>query len=91
MAPPLKLTMDQPAEYQITAEGRLDPERGEWFNGMTVEVRRAGGVAVTVLRGSVRDQADLHGMLRTLYTLGMPLLAVRLARLQAPDIIDCES
>jgi hypothetical protein len=35
------------------------------------------GVPVATLYGSVADQAALHGILRKLYTLGLPLLAVR--------------
>jgi hypothetical protein len=34
------------------------------------------GVASTVIAGPVRDQAALHGLLRALYDLGLPLLSV---------------
>lgn len=91
MTHPLKLTMDQPAEYLIIVQGRLDPERTAWFNGMNIEPGRRDGVAITLLRGLVKDQAALHGMLRTLYTLGIPLLDVRLCRPDASGTWESES
>ena len=71
-----KFAMSQATGYLIVVQGQLDPGRADWFNGMTIKARHLHGVPVTSLRGTVRDQAALQGMLRNLYTLGMPLLAV---------------
>lgn len=84
-----KLSMSQATGYLIIVQGQLDPGRADWFNGMIIEARHLHAVPVTYLRGVVRDQAALQGMLRNLYMLGMPLLAVCLTdgeSLCPPDI-----
>jgi hypothetical protein len=59
-------------------QGYLDEGRSEWFNGMTILPQvDAEGACITTLVGQVADQAALHGLLRKLYTLGMPLLSLR--------------
>jgi hypothetical protein len=71
------LGLDRPATYEIRVEGRLDERWSDWFEGMTVTVEREGnGPPVTTLTGTVVDQAALQGMLRTLYTLGLPVRSV---------------
>ena len=44
-----------------------------WFDGLTI-TREAGGK--TLLSGPVVDQAALHGLLRKVRDLGLPLLSV---------------
>lgn len=63
----------EPVLYQIRLEGHLAPEWTEWFGGMTL-VLEAGGE--TLLMGPVVDQAALHGLLRKVRDLGMPLLSL---------------
>ena len=71
-----KLTLDQPTAYQIKVPGELDESWSDWDGGMTVTVESEGeGPPVTVLSGTV-DQAALHGVLRRLYSLGLPLISV---------------
>ncbi|MGD8491108.1 MAG: hypothetical protein PVI68_19010 [Anaerolineae bacterium] len=56
--------------------GELDQSWADWDGKLTVTVEREGnGPPVTVLTGIV-DQAALHGMLRRLYALGLPLISV---------------
>lgn len=66
----------QPSEqtqvYEICLKGRLDADWSEWFGGMTVAARHDD----TLLTGVVVDQAALHGLLKTVRDLGMPLLSV---------------
>ncbi len=64
---------DQPALYDIRIKGHLDDRWAEWFDGMTLTREENG---VTLLTGPVIDQAMLHGFLRTVRNLGLPLLAV---------------
>lgn len=72
-----QLTLDRPATYQITVPGHLDESWTEWNGKMTVTVVYEGdGLPFTVLTGIV-DQAALHGLLRRLYGLGLPLISVR--------------
>lgn len=69
---------DCPAIYQMTVHGYLDERRVDWFDGMTIEPQvDAEGMSVTRLTGEVVDQAALHGLLRKLYDLGLPLLSIK--------------
>jgi hypothetical protein len=71
-----KLTLDSPRIYEIRVPGELDQSWADWDGKLTVTVEREGnGPPVTVLTGIV-DQAALHGMLRRLYALGLPLISV---------------
>jgi len=71
-----ELTLHQPATYQIKVPGYLDESWSDWAGGMTIKVESEGdGPPVTTLTGTV-DQAALHGLLRRLYSLGLPLLSV---------------
>jgi hypothetical protein len=60
-------------EYKIRIEGELGQEWADWFGGTAV-AREPGGV--TVLTCALADQAALHGVLRKLRDLGLPLLSV---------------
>ncbi len=72
-----KLNLDQPATYQIKVLGRLDERWSDWVEGMTITVERGGnGSSVTTLTGTVADQAALQGVLRRLYSLGIPLVSL---------------
>jgi hypothetical protein len=71
-----KLTLDQPALYQIKVPGEIDESRADWVGKMALTVEREGdGPPVTTLTGEV-DQAALYGLLRRLYSLGLPLISV---------------
>jgi hypothetical protein len=63
----------QPAVYQIRIQGHLSHHWAEWFDGMAISLE---GNSDTLLTGSVIDQAALHGLLRKVRDLGMPLLSV---------------
>ena len=71
------LTLDQPAAYQIKVPDHLDESWADWAGGMTVTVEsnRGDGLPVNTLTGTF-DQAALQGLLRLLYSLGLPLISV---------------
>ncbi len=70
--------MDQPLEYEIEVQGRLEERWSRWFDDMDITVKnQAGGPTITILSGMVADQAALHGLLNRIRDLGIPLLAVR--------------
>jgi hypothetical protein len=72
-----ELTLSQPATYEIRVPGELDPSWSDWAGGMEIAVESEGdGPPVTTLSGIVADQAALLGLLRRLYSLGLPLLSV---------------
>jgi hypothetical protein len=64
---------DQPGIYQIRIKGCLDARWAARFEGMTLTPEDTGN---TLLTGSVADQAALHGLLRKVRDLGMPLISV---------------
>jgi hypothetical protein len=59
--------------YQIRIKGHLDRRWTDWFEGLTITLEDNGD---TLLTGPVADQAALHGLLRKVRDLGMPLLSV---------------
>lgn len=74
--PEQKLTLHRPATYQIKVPGHLGASWSDWAEGMTITVECEGdGPPVTTLTGTV-DQAALQGLLRRLYSLGLPLISV---------------
>jgi len=70
-----------PAIYRIRIQGQLDNQWMDWFSGMDITLEEDG---VTVLTGPVVDQAALHGLLKKIRDLGMPLISVN--RVQANEI-----
>ena len=71
-----KLTLSQPATYQIKVPGELDIIWFEWNGELSIAVEREGDdKPVSTLTG-ILDQAKLHSVLRRLYSLGLPLISV---------------
>ncbi len=62
----------EPIVYQIRIKGHLGPQWTDWFEGMTITLEENGD---TLLTGPVVDQAALHGLLRKVRDLGMPLIS----------------
>jgi len=63
--------------YQIRVTGHLGREWSDWFDGLSITLEDNGE---TLLTGPVIDQAALHGLLRKVRDLGLPLLAVTLIK-----------
>ena len=59
--------------YQIRIKGQLERRWTEWFGDVTITLEENGD---TVLTCSVVDQAALHGLLKKVRDLGLPLLSV---------------
>ena len=59
--------------YEIRVQGRLDQRWSTWFDGLTISYE---GEDITLLRGSLVDEAALHGILIKVRDLALPLLAV---------------
>ncbi len=60
-------------QYEIVVTGHLGARWAGWFDGFAI-TRQADGT--TVLRGSVIDQAALHGLLQRLRDIGIPLISL---------------
>ena len=64
--------LDEAMVYQIRVKGHLGLRWRDWFGGMTITLEDNGE---TLLTGPVVDQAALHGLLRKVRDLGMPLIS----------------
>jgi hypothetical protein len=62
-----------PGLYEIRIKGHLDARWSDWFGSVTITLETNGS---TLLTGTVVDQAALHGLLRKVRDLGMPLISV---------------
>lgn len=69
--------IDKPSQhvqfYEIRLKGHLDAQWMTWFDGLTITLEENGD---TLLSGPVADQSALHGLLRKVRDLGMPLVSV---------------
>jgi hypothetical protein len=71
-----KLTLNRLVTYQIKVPGKLDTEWLDWTGKMELIVESKGdGQPITTLTATF-DQAALQGLLRRLYSLGLPLISV---------------
>jgi len=75
----------QPTVYEIRINGHLGRQWSDWFGGLTITLEDNGD---TLLTGPVVDQAALHGLLRKVRDLGMPLLSVTRVRPGKADASD---
>jgi hypothetical protein len=67
-----KTDPSKPTIYQIRIKGHLDSQWTDWFEGLTITLENGD----TILTGPVVDQAVLHGLLKKIRDLGMPLVSV---------------
>jgi len=75
----------QPVVYQIRIKGHLGRQWTDWFEGLTITLEEDGN---TLLTGPVIDQAALHGLLKKVRDLGMPLVSVSPVESDQTDISD---
>ncbi|MCB8983756.1 MAG: hypothetical protein H6659_08035 [Ardenticatenaceae bacterium] len=66
----MKTNHPQPEIFEIRLQGQLGEEWASWFEGMAITQTEDGD---TVLTGPVADQAALHGLLKKVRDLGLPL------------------
>ncbi len=68
-----EMNTGQPVIYQIRIKGHLSRQWTDWFGGLTITLEDNGD---TLLTGPVFDQAALHGLLKKVRDLAMPLISV---------------
>jgi hypothetical protein len=78
----------EPGHYEIRLKGHLDVRWAEWFEGLTITLEENGD---TLLTGPVIDQAALHGLLKKVRDLGMPLISVSPVEPNQADRSDVKS
>jgi hypothetical protein len=59
--------------YEIRLKGHLEARWVKWFDGLAITLEENGD---TLLSGPVADQAALHGLLKKVRDVGLPLLSV---------------
>ena len=59
--------------YKIRLKGHLDAQWASWFDSLTITLEKNGD---TLLSGPVVDQAALHGLIKKVRDLGIPLVSV---------------
>jgi hypothetical protein len=64
---------ERPVVYQVRIKGHLGGQWQDWFGGLTITLDDNGE---TLFTGPVVDQAALHGLLKKVRDLGMPLVSV---------------
>ena len=72
----------EPEHYEIRLKGHLDTRWSDWIAGMNLTHQSDG---ITVLSGPLDDQAALHGVLRKVRDLGLPIVSVNHVELEQPD------
>jgi hypothetical protein len=65
--------VNQPEIYQIRLKGHLGREWADWFEGLSITLEEDGS---TLLTGPLVDQSALHGLLKKVRDLGLPLVSV---------------
>jgi hypothetical protein len=69
--------------YQIRIKSHLGSDWTDWFEGLTITLEDNGD---TLLTGTVVDQSALHGLLKKVRDLGMPLLSVNPVESKRPTV-----
>lgn len=64
---------ERPTIYQIRIKGHLGQQRVAWFEGLTITLEEDGN---TLLTGPIVDQAALHGLLKKVRDMHIPLLSI---------------
>ena len=73
----------QPTVFRIRISGQLNSRWADWFDGLTITLD--GGD--TLITGPVVDQAALHGLLKRVRDLGMPLVSVSPSEAGSPTTV----
>jgi hypothetical protein len=63
----------KPTAYEIRLKGQLNSEWADWFGGLTITPEDNG---TTLLTSPAIDQAALHGLLKRVRDLGLPLISI---------------
>ena len=72
--------------YEIHIKGHLSAGWSDWFDGLTVTNLDDGEAFI---RGPIRDQAALHGVLARVYSLNLTLLGVRRVAPEPGEPVQC--
>ncbi len=71
--------------YEIRIKGHLEARWVKWFDGLAITLDENGN---TLLSGPVADQAALHGLLKKVRDVGLPLLSVNPVQINRTNSIE---
>ena len=80
--PSRRISLSRAVTYQIKIQGHLDEYWSEWFDDLIITYDEQDD---TILTGQVADQCALHGLLKKVGDLGLPLISVNPVECKAPD------
>ncbi len=66
-----------PCRYEIRVAETLESWWSQWFSDMEISPMDDHGQQITLLRGSLRDQAALFGLLSRMRDLNLTLLEIK--------------
>lgn len=80
-----QITLSSTVDYQITVQGWLDKSWSERLSGMHIGVNiPENKIPVATLDGQLKDQAELLGVLNSLYELRLPIISVKIINEKKP-------
>jgi len=75
------MSCKDPTIYEIRVQGHLSPLWHDSFEGLAIILEENGN---TCLTGAIVDQSALHGVIKRIRDLGMPLIEVK-RKTDTPD------
>ena len=69
-------TFYSPSSYEITVEGSLDQSMSNRLAGMSIHYSESDAQTTTLLTGDLLDQAELLGVLNTLFNYRCTVLSL---------------
>jgi hypothetical protein len=73
-------------EYAIKVKGHLNEGKSYWFEGLTITTGfDDNGRPITIFKGTLVDQAALHGVLAKIRDMNLPLISVSQVKLGPRD------
>lgn len=74
-----RLRMEDPASYVIRVQGYLDEIWSDRLGNMTITMASSESQApVTILKGKIKDQSELVGVLNGLHQMRVPILSIEM-------------
>ncbi|NIM94707.1 MAG: hypothetical protein GTO18_13485 [Anaerolineales bacterium] len=81
------ISVSEPLTYRVTVQGKVSARWHNLFKQMVITIERGESESpLTLLEGTLADQAALQGLLRNLYYLGFVVLAVNCTDKLSPEI-----
>jgi len=65
-----------PTRYQVRLQGQISADWSDWLSELVLNAEGHGPAVMTVLTGTVKDQAALFGLLSFICDLGVALISV---------------